>query len=483
MPIAADIGTTFSAPVRGIQQTIEETAAEPSFCDDALNVRRYGSKVGTRGGTRKVNSVAANGGAPIISQFDFQRADGTRQHLVQAGDTLYKREDGNITTVIRSGVSDLHPLRFAAGLDVVLMTNGEDPVAVWDGTVLKEILAAPEGREIAFYSDHWFIGNIRDGGTGPSRVQPSRRRDYETWDVTDSLQFETGDAGVITGFGKDGDWLAVFKEDTITRIRGTLFNVSSSSFDAQSLPAIVGVGNRSPFGIQQIGRDLAFVDEKGIFSGQNEVTKNMDKFWQERVNVSNFQNIVSAHWAQRKQVWWALPLDGSATGNFVFMWDYRADAVWLYEFPWKIRSLAVVEDNNDIERLYIGSHNGFLYEAEIDTDDDGTAIDAFFETVSLNLGNQEVKHFRFGEATVDAVSSANLSVRIRSDSDITNEANLTVGPMQGANATDLRERIPIQWAMGEIGREIQIRFRNNSLNQPWFLHDYSIFANRTGVVR
>lgn len=465
----------YPAPVRGINQSADEPHLSPEFCRDARNVYREGSIVRERGGTVKVNSSAANGGAAVLSQFDFQRSDGTRQHLVQAGDTIYRRVNDAITTVVRTGVADYVPMRYSQGLDIVLMSNGVDFLGYWDGTTFRELTDAPVFREILYYNEHWF-------GAINSLLRNSRARDYETWDGADVYNIESGDRHTIKGLIREGEWVSAAKDNSRTRIKGFEFNQSSSAYDAYSIPAVHGIGSKSPLAARSEPFPL-LIDEKGPMAlldpsgGWTNLVQNLDRFW-ERVNLNGLGNSVSAYWPSRRQLWITLPIEGEVIPNVVLVYDVLIGGVWIYEYPYAIRSLAVVQDANQQERMYIGDDSGFLYEADIGDDDDGSAIDSWFETVDLDPAGGFFSRLGKVRARVKNVGTHRLSLRMQSDSDRVNDRDITSQPMTRVAAGDY---LPVSWRVAMAGEKFRIRFRNSNANEPWAIYDYALMGRGVGT--
>ena len=137
-----DIDIPVTGPFIGVNQTRDTREIDVREARDALNVNLDPSALDARLGYS--SGPFAPNGQPIEGEHDYRQNDGTRIHLVKAGDRLY-RLDGLVFTEI--GGPDLvagNLAQFITLSNRVYITHGGDP-KVTDGTNLFDwLIVKPE---------------------------------------------------------------------------------------------------------------------------------------------------------------------------------------------------------------------------------------------------------------------------------------------------------------------------------------------------
>jgi len=313
-----------------------------------LNVdfdEEIGSAV-TRLGTDIVGSQLV-AGMRILGLHDFRDADGSNHALlatVNASGGATSVVDKVGTGTIRTGLTASKKMRFVSFLDSVLMLNGADAEASYDGaTVITtggafDLANIPSSNTVNIGLE-WLDRVYVAGDT----AQPDRLY-YSSTPVSGAVSWTSGNGyvdiepedggGGITGLGKVPGYLLIFKERAMKRW----------SFDSAFPETLIQIGTPSHESIVNAGGLCAFFSASSeqargfyITNGERPIPISHDrvrniKKWIDAIPQASEANI--GGWGNARAFWWSIgdvTVDGRTYNNVVVRWNRVLD-------QWSVRS-------------------------------------------------------------------------------------------------------------------------------------------------
>ena len=230
--------------------------------------------------------------------------------------------------------------RFAAFGDLVLSTNGTDPVYSWtmgSGTNFATLAAAaPRARHIAVIEPGFvMLGHYDDGTSRPNAIRWSGFNNATSWPTlgtaaagavqSDAQTFPTG--GIVTGIlpGIAGGAGAVFLSTSIYRM------------DYIGPPAVFAFrevdrsrGCIAPQSLAQVGSVAFFLSEDGFCAYDAQGVRQIglgrvDRWFWNRVDVAQLERVWAAVDQSRQLVIWTFPSAGAAFPNRWLIYSYARD--------------------------------------------------------------------------------------------------------------------------------------------------------------
>jgi hypothetical protein len=212
--------------------------------------------------------------------------------------------------------------------------------------------------------------------SAPSELWFSEAFEPEKYPVVYTWAFNDGNGEEVTCHIPFLGDLVVFKKTSIHLLRGTTMD----DFRADELDSRVGcVGPRAAC---VHGLKVYHVATDGLyeFNGLRSInisSKKIFNFWRNNVNQTYLHKAVVKVWDGL--VWVAFPEGSSTVNNSVLICDPEGNKFWLYR---NING-AVLEifDDGTGEKFYSGDSTptGFVRQQDVGSDDDGVAIEAWWE--------------------------------------------------------------------------------------------------------
>lgn len=331
-------------------------------------------------GYDNVNSSALESAATITSLFYSPVLD---RFVGTVGTKLYTSMDNaspsdvtGTATITAGTQTDIAEWQFETSSYIIGCQRGNAPWR-WTGSGTAAALGGtpPQGRWIKVWQDVVWIANT---STEPSTIFFSNLGDPTTWTTDDDYKFDAP----ITGLGILGNLLVVFMEDHIGILTGTNNRVLT-----KVNRFINNVGSTGGFTIKNVylnGEEvLMFHGTDGfyIFNGTRQLVKvsnalnnkYMSGTSASRWNEARFANAWATYSA--KYNWYLIGLsDASDTENGFLL---LADLSRPFELPnnegvgvpfWpvsdqaeELNCIAVAKNSSDVEGIYFGSDDGFIY--------------------------------------------------------------------------------------------------------------------------
>lgn len=356
-----------------------------------------------RNGYVALLTTAITGTPKVTGIHAYVQADGDDWLIVTAGSKIYKSDSmttvslGDITGEIT--ITPLYLFDFCTFMDTVILTNGVDPPIKWDGSGDAVAAAVPTGlttaKWVAQFKNYLFYANVTQGGTlYASRIYYSDLMDIGTWDATNYIDVSRDDGEQIKGMEVLGDRLCIFKESKVYELIAT--GDPDVPFQMIETP---GRGCASGYTIFNVMGYLIYLSYDGLyrFDGSystivsDKITPTINE-----ANQSRLADYVAAPYFDNKQYWLCTTATSNqALNNRVIVWDWYNDAFTLYTNI--AASYVTTFRVSGKEYMYSGDYYGQLYRQDYGTNDNGTAIDAYYWTAWLDAGaplglSKSIKH-------------------------------------------------------------------------------------------
>lgn len=457
------------APIRGVNQRVRPEYLSPEFTSDAEDCYYDNGYIVSAKGSKEVNSTAISGSPKIMRIHGYAKSDGSRTTLIQSDGDIRKQVGTAFDTVLASSITG-ERYRFANGLDLCLVARGYSQYpSYWDGDTMRIISQVPIALYPFFYQDHFCIGNLQGPGTKGSQVRFSEQRNLFAWNSGDVFNIETQDAEKITGIAQEDRYLCVFKNSSRTLIYGTFFKISSSSFDAQKVSTIRGIGCESHDALVMANGSLYTLDRNGIWelgNGQNRrITENIPEFWKS-VNFNVAGEFSGVHRPEFSWIIWSLATGGSGVPNYLLIYDYRNDAIWFRKK--ETHALAAVKDGSTDTKIMFGDAAGKVYTAFTGEDDNGTAISAYITWPVIGNELQGQKKL-WDEVRVVGKNTGSHTSTLKSSSDGRLGDRMASTTYENTNGvSNQEEEFEAFVSVAHTGENIKIRIESDSTaGGPW----------------
>lgn len=361
--------------------SINEALGLPNIVKIALNVDfdvELGSAT-TRLGSALVGTQLVAGN-PVLGVHDFRDADGANHALLAAIDA-----SGNGTSVvfkvgtgtIRTGLTAGRKMRFISFLDSVLMLNGSNPEASYDGaTVITtggsfDLINIP-GANLCSFGLEWLDRVYLAGDTAnPDRLY------YSSTPLSGAVSWTSGNGfvdiepedggGGLKGLGKIPGFILIFKERSMKRW----------NFDSAFPETLIDLGTPSHDSIINAGGLCAFFsassrDTRGFYitNGDRPTPISHDRLrnireWVDAIPVANEANI--AGWGNSRFFAWSvgdLTVDGVAYTNVVLRWNRVLDQWSVRTYPTEFKFFSSYVDGAGNNTTVGGDDNGNVIEID-----------------------------------------------------------------------------------------------------------------------
>ena len=421
----------------GMVSSLNETLGLPNVVKLAVNMD-FDYEIGsaaTRLGSALVSAQLVDN-MPILGLKNFRDVDGANHALLAAinavgGATsvVYKVGTGTIRTALTASKK----MRFIQFLDSILMINGADAEASYDGAAVITTggafdLANIPGANLCSFGLEWLSRVYLAGDTAnPDRLY------YSSTPVAGAISWTSGNGyidvepedggGGLKGVGKVPGYLIIFKERSMTRW----------NFDSAFPESLIDLGTPSHESIVNAGRMCAFFsasdrDTRGFYitdGGEpraisHDRLRNI-KEWVDAIPKANEVNI--AGWGNSRYFAWSvgdLTVDGQAYSNVVLRYNRILDQWSVRSYPTDFRVFAPYVDGNGDNVIVGGDDDGNVIEIDKPatyTDIGTTPIQYILEYHDENFGFNQMKSI--GNSIV--VNSRNMEgarVEVRGEKEI-----------------------------------------------------------------
>lgn len=395
----------------GMVSQINETLRLPNVVKLGLNVDfdiEIGSAV-TRLGTAIVGTQLV-AGMSVLGLQDFRDADGVNHALLATVNAA-----GGLTSVvykvgtgtIRTGLTASRKMRFVTFLDSILMLNGIDAEASYDGATVITTggafdLANVPGANLCSVGIEWLSRVYLAGDTAnPDRLY------YSSTPVSGAVSWITGNgfidiepedgAGGIKGLGKVPGFLLVFKERSMTRW----------NFDSAFPESLIDLGTSSHESVISAGGICAFFsassrDTRGFYitNGDRPTPISHDRLrnikkWVDAIPTASEANITG--WGTARFFAWSIgdvTVDDVNYTNVVVRWNRILDQWSVRTYPSEFKVFSSYVDGSGNNTVVGGDDNGQIIELDktgVFVDYNNQAIPYEVQYHEENFGFNQVK--------------------------------------------------------------------------------------------
>lgn len=343
------------------------------------------------------------GSTRVLSQHTFYRGFSAPQHIVHLNDgTVKYSNDLSTYTNITTGKSSSVPYAFEVYNELLLMSNGVDNFASWDGTNYVEYAGNPKATIMRAWAEALWIAGIPNE---PDLVRSSAAGDPTTFPVGNQINIGKGDGGFVTALWDDQETLIVFKDNE------HFVMYDPVNFFNRRVDPINGACSRDS--VVAINGSIFFCTHDGIylFTGNGVALRVSGKvdpvFNQSILNHNKLTTITSYRFEDH--IGWALPEVGQSTPSFqVGFYPFRqTPAFVIHRMP--AMNFTTWRDSDDEKLLYGRRDANTILEAFKGGTDDGTTFGGMIETGWTDFGAPIVqKYLRW--LSITARGTLNVSI-------------------------------------------------------------------------
>jgi len=397
---------------------------------DAQNcVYTEGSDLDQRAGSLKLNTTSLS--ATITGHYFFRKlTTQVDSHVVAATGTLFNY-NSSTAIAIRTGLSGTSENYWqfvqiqdprSASDDIVIGTNGVDPVTFWNGSASAANLSAistSSGVAVAKYilshKNRVYLANITDSADVDSPVKVLISG-FGTDGAPDPHVF--GDSifvggsdrsGQIQGMEVQNDQIIFYREKDIWKFTpgGGVILDTASLFQAKEQ-----VGLLAPRSLIDVGDFHIFLSSRGVFAfdGNNltHLSKKVDEDILRNSNKARLKFAQAEYNKDKNQYIIYYPASGSSRNNKALIYDIR---LGIWQPPVTGRRVSVIsnfQDSDDRDRIIYGDYTGLLYEDDRGTNDGiSTGFNGTVDSTTVNTFTDSSQMFN-----TDNDGLAGLVVRI-----------------------------------------------------------------------
>lgn len=482
--------------VGGLNDTFSPIDIEANEAADLQNVvLTNGGAIQTREGFDNLNTTVLTG---VVTGLKYFKPTSGNQYLVGItdADTFVKMDyavggapDGTFDDItggasIAVTTSDLAD--FATGQDTLVIEDGIGTTAPfkWTGSGNVALLSGspPNASMVAFHKRQLFLAG---NSTNPSILYFSDVGNIETWsgsNLSGNVAVETNDGSVIRAIHPGPDSLYIWKDHSIWRLSGD----DKDNYHLQRM--VDGIGTLSQHSVVLIGSDFIFQDANGdiyIYDGGFKVRLLSSKIETsiDALNFSRWNKTLAIEFD--KDYYAAFSTSASSTHNRILVFN-TLHLAWTKFVGMNVNAWTVGDDGTGKNILYFADYSGWVHKYPTGTNDNGTAISAYYLTKQFRLPELNIfKVVRKIFSYFDEESSTNVDVELRTDFQ-------TAGQIQTVNLLGSSARygtaiygtatygggtiITGEQEWDKQGKFFQLRFANDDLDQSFTLRGFQILA-------
>lgn len=425
----------------GLNQSMAPHLIADNQFPDALNIRIDNHIPESRQGSQSVNT------ASLLSTITWDyttKLNGTNFTLAGTEDGRLLRLSGNTFVEVENGLNS--QIEGITWLDKMYYVDSGPGIGEWDGTnaPIDVVAYTPSTEWVNKYGM-----NIISQITSPSHIVVYKGRIVVAqgseifvsqldipgyFPESQKYGINEGDGDIITKLIIYRGDLIIFKSRSIYVLRGSQPIMTDP--DPYMLDVVhdkVGcVASKSAY---LCDNNLIFVSKKGVYMLVNAVTKDDRNVEPIQFNIQPiFDSIIPENSvAIDYKGWYRLAVD-----NRVLLFDYNNNRWLLDSYPVNFNSFRVDTEG----RLLGGADDGFLYQLENGETDEGTTIESYMVTKTLEPNLDKFCLWRY--CVVGAIAQGNYSQQIQSYVDTKNPTDNTMSLQGTGSIFSPRYGLPLQ---------------------------------------
>lgn len=369
--------------INGISQAVDENMLKPQFSPDAQNMSISDGILKTAKGYSKFITTGLTAPIESISVFYLYNG-GTRitYYLAATSNNLYTWTGLEWLSIkgaetISSG--KFQCINYQDGNEqIIIMTNGIDPIYKWNGTgdiqklyYVAEDDQAPKGACITLHYERVWVGVSQDK---PNSIFYSDNLDPDNWSYSTTeggeIEFPTWDGDRILAIKNILGNVVVLKQKSLTAILGTYPNeyIKDEIFASDGTIATESVCT---------AHDRAFfMSNRGIMVYNGTKAEQLTPYALRHVYESINQDYIGSATGivYNGKLFMSFPSGASITNNKVIEYDLNTKSLMLRNV--NVQQFVIVDD----ELLFIKPGGDYIYKYDAGTTYDGSTIDAYWFT-------------------------------------------------------------------------------------------------------
>ena len=322
--------------------------------------------------------------------------------------------------------------------------------------------------------------------TNPHQLFYSKLEEPENWPGLNFINIynpATGGRVDIIGLLPYQDQLWIFTRDQVAILRGT----TNADFVLQWLPH--GIGCVSHHTIAAFGNVIAWWSEMGpvawdggqfVLLGLGERPR-IQTLIDTGIASARLDDMVAALWKIGGRVQYIVaytPTGGSAHTRLL-VYDKLQDAFSIRNYGVNCTSLAVVEDSNDLDRIFLGTDSLDVLQLDQGNAIDGGAISAYHDTSWFDAGQPSARKKLAGlNFWVKPETTAGWKITVSWYFDF----STTAAGSKTITVPATRAR-PIHLPLRGKFQAVRYRFANANANEPFSIDSYEVLYRRQTALR
>lgn len=454
----------------GLNTLVNEEILKSDYSPDAKNVITEGGILKTRNGYSALNGTEISA-HPIIGLGGYySNSDSTKKLVAACNTALYAwntstEQFDSIATGLTANDWD-----FESWSGYLIMANGAE-MRKYNGSSVTTLSNAPVGKYVKQHQERLLVGNQTGN---KSRISWSELGAPEGWSG------DTGDLDVQTNDGDEIKGLHPFEKETLVFKEYSLHFFWGSGPDYYQFMKIGFPGTVSDRTIKTVLAKPYWLARDGVYAFNGSipycVSDTIDPYFIKGINQDYIHKAAAIEWKRR--YWLAIPFGDSEINNALLIYDPRYDKWFFFENIYA--SCFVKYKMGNEEYLYFGNSDdsGIVYHGDTGTTDNGTAIDAYWETPWLNLGdpthNKMIKELRLLVTTYD--TEKKLKVSYKKDGSLEYDP-LYVSLLNRNGNENPATRIVSGLEIG-TGRRVKLKFSGSQFELRGFSLDFEVRSKR-----
>jgi hypothetical protein len=403
--------TTISKFTGGFKPTSSYSDLSPTETNDSENVD-YGPNgdIAQRAGSLKLYNVSlkttdGTAGRPITGHYHFSKLGSDSFDVVMAGDSIFNYNTST-ASVIASTLTDNSATLWdvaqiqdprSASDDVIIMTNGVDPIKLWNGSAtainisaLTSATQVPICKFLLQYKSIVYAANIVDSTNVDSPVQVYRT-EIGTDGAPNPHRFTQN--FFVGGSDSDGELQGqeLLNEQIIYYTKQSIWRFIPGIGDTNDLEKINNnIGLLAPRSLVTTGNLHIFLSERGVYTFDGSIVTHIsdkvDDIIYEKSNKSILNQAVAEYDYRTNQYILYFAGDVSSRKNLCLRFDVRLLHWQPLTTTREVNYVSNYVNSSGLTRVVYGDYMGYLYEDGVGKNDGITnGHNGYVSTATLSV--------------------------------------------------------------------------------------------------
>jgi len=341
---------------------------------------------------------------------------------------------------------------------------------------VPQLGAFPRANYVEFFKGQLWAANLQEE---PYTIRWSAPQPaHKVWPNESYEILMEDDNSPITGLKATGEYLAVFKQDSIWIMVPAGFSELSGLNTYVPVRKVGGIGCVANSSIVEINGNLIFLAEDGVYAfdgnSAHKISEALDHFFLS-INAGRRAFSAACHWRRKHCYVLSVSINGSGVNNRVLVYDYSVGA-WFFWDNVPAECWLQAEGQYDEETIYFGDTAGNIYQFGLSDTDNGAATDAWILTHRIGYNSNHRWMFREVDIHGEMQSVTGLEVDLyrmdastatQAASDWRDELEIPLDTM--ILDTDKVEEVRRRYrrvVFRDSGRWFKVKVRNTQKNSP-----------------